>query len=436
LDDGIAGPALYYYIIGLSCAFFLSAFFSAIKIVFSSTEKSAAGADDDRLRYYAPKIAAILKERALLSNTVSVGKTLCNITFTVLAYCLYSAIFPDTAPPQAWGITIAVSFLALTLLSHNIPRAFALRFHRGYVIPFYYIYNLLSWLLMPLSWLFSALQSALLSLLKYDEKLAFLSEEEKARITAGDDHTEALNEEEREMIRSIFDLSDTTVDEIMVPRIHVTAADINADLQTVLTLVREEAHSRFPIYKETVDQIVGILYVKDILSWLSEHKPDEWNLSSLMKKCHYVPMGKKVNDLMKEFKIKHLHLAVVVDEYGGTAGIVTMEDILEEIVGEIQDEYDEEEKPVVQIDDYTYLVSPQIDLHDLNDELDINLDDEADYNTLGGLIYHEYGDVPQEETQFEYSGLRITILKMDNQRIEKVQVEVLQSSEKAAAEPF
>jgi CBS domain containing-hemolysin-like protein len=435
LDDGAAGNAL--YVIGLTCVFILSAFFSVIKILFSSTEKSAAGADDERLRYYAPKISAILKERTQLSSTVAAGKTACNIAFAAIAFNYHAVLFPNTAPIQQWIAPIAFSFLTLTLFSHYIPRAFALRFHNSYVIPAFYIYNLLSWLLMPFSWLFSAIQSALLSILKYNEKLAFLSEEDKARITAGEDDTEALNEEEREMIRSIFDLSETTVDEIMVPRIHVTAADINADLKTVLTLVREEAHSRFPVYKETVDQIVGILYVKDILSWLSEHEPEEWNLSSLMKKCHYVPMGKKVNDLMKEFKAKHLHLAVIVDEYGGTAGIVTMEDILEEIVGDIQDEYDKEEKEVVQIDENTYLVTPHIDLHDLNDELGINLDEDADYNTLSGLIYHVHGDVPQENTQFEHSGLRITVLKMDNQRIEKVKVEVLQNSaEKAAAEPF
>ena len=435
MDDGAAGSAL--YIVELACVFILSAFFSVIKIIFSSTEKSAAGVDDDRLRYYVPKISVILKERTQLSSTVSVGKTICNVAFAVIAFNFHAFLFPNAGPLQMWGAPIVFSFLVLTLFSHYIPRAFALRFHNSYVIPAFYIYNLLSWLLLPFSWLFSAVQSALLSVLKYNEKLAFLSEEDKARITADDDDTEALNEEEREMIRSIFDLSETTVDEIMVPRIHITAADITADLQTVLTLVREEAHSRFPVYKETVDQIVGILYVKDILSWLSEHKPEEWNLSALMKKCHYVPMGKKVNDLMKEFKVKHLHLAVIVDEYGGTAGIVTMEDILEEIVGDIQDEYDEEEKEVVQIDENMYLVAPHIDLHDLNDELNINLNDEADYNTLSGLIYHEYGDVPQEGTQFEYSGLRITVLKMDNQRIEKVKVEVLQSSEKEkAAEPF
>ena len=434
MDDGTISAL---YIAGLICAFILSAFFSVIKIVFSSTERGADGADNERLRYCTSKVSAILKNRGAVSSTVTVGKTLCNVIYAVLALNYYSVLFPDASPAQKCLVPAAGSFFVLTLLAHYIPRALALRFYRSYVAPSLPVYAVLSWLLLPFSSLFAAIQSAFLSLLKYDEKFAFLSEEDKARITASDDGAEALNEEEREMIRSIFDLSETTVDEIMVPRINIAAVDVSAGLPALLALIREEGHSRIPIYKETIDQITGIVYVKDILSWLSDHKPEEWDLSSIVKKCHYVPMGKKINDLMKEFRQKHLHLAVVVDEYGGTAGIVTMEDILEEIVGDIQDEYDEEEAEVVQLDDNTYLVAPHIDLHDLDDALNINLDEEADYNTLSGLIYHEYGDVPAEGTQFEYSGIRITILKMDNQRIEKVKVEVLQSSpEKAAVEPF
>ena len=434
--DGVTAIILYMVV-----AFILSAFFSVIKIIFASAEKGDVGADDERLRYYASRIDEILKNRATLSDTVTVGKTLCNVAFAVLALKLHSMFisdfYEDSVPPQAlWLVPIAFSFLTLTLFAHYIPRAVALRFYRGMVKPAYYIYSLLSWLLRPFSWIFSAIHSAILKVLKYNVKLSFLSEEEKARITA-EDAAEALGEEEREMIRSIFDLSDTTVDEIMVPRINVIAAEVHSDLQAVLRLIREEGHSRIPIYKDTIDQITGVLYAKDIFPWISDHNKSEWNLENIVKKCHYVPMGKKITDLMKEFKLKHQHLAVIVDEYGGTAGIVTMEDILEEIVGDIQDEYDEEENEVVPIEANVYFVDPHIDLHGLNDELGLALDEEAEYNTLSGLIYHECGDVPLEGTQIECAGVRITVVKMDNQRIEKVKLEVLQSgAAQAEAEPF
>ena len=429
-------PQCALYITGLVTAFILSAFFSIIKVIFSSVERSVIEPDDEHLRYYASKISDILKNRPKVSSTVVVGKTLSNIVFALFAFNFYPLLFPQTQIIWQWVIPIVFSFVTLTLFSHYVPRAFAMRFYRSYITGTYYAYSLLSWFLAPFTLSFTGINRSLLKLMKYDEKFAFLPEDDKARIASTDD-TEALNEEEREMISSILDLSETTVDEIMVPRIDVIALDINSGLETVLKLIKDEGHSRIPVYKDTVDQITGILYTKDILSWLAEHKPEEWNLPLLVKKCHYVPIGKKINDLMKEFKLKHLHFAVIVDEYGGTAGIVTMEDILEEIVGDIQDEYDEEEKEIIQLDSSNvYLIDPHIDLHDLNEELDLNLDEEADYNTLSGLIYHEYGDIPQENTTFDYSGLRITILKMDNQRIEKVKIEVIQRPEKTSTEPF
>jgi len=289
---------------------------------------------------------------------------------------------------------------------------------------------------LPFASLISLLQQWLLGFFKYDKKLAFLSDEDKARITEEGDK-EALDDEEKEMIQSIFDLGDTTAEEIMVPRIDIIGISDKATLPEVLIIIRDEGHSRFPVYEETIDSITGVLYAKDILSWLAEHEPSEWHMQTLIKRAHFVPVGKPVNDLMREFKQKHLHMAVVVDEYGGTAGLVTMEDILEEIVGDIQDEYDEEELEIVQVSENVYIVDPHIDLQDLNEELGSSLETEdIEYTTLGGLIYHEYGDMPAEGSHFEYEGLRLTVLKMDNQRIEKVKVELLDTSSTDTQETF
>ncbi|HLV30173.1 MAG TPA: hemolysin family protein [Chitinispirillaceae bacterium] len=421
-----SGPSASFLFSGLVIAYLLSSLFSVIKIIFNSFDKALIPADDEHLRYYASKVEELMKNQPLLNSTVSFGKTLANITFSVFAYLLWQRIIPYFPLYQTIVISLGFSLIILTLFAYEIPRAFSLRFYRTYFPVAYTGYKMFGWLVLPFSSLFLAINKWILKVLKYDEKYAFLTEEEKARMNHRND-TEALDEEEKEMIRSIFDLGETTVDEIMVPRIDIKALDINSDINTVLKIVREEGHSRVPVYNETIDSITGILYAKDILSWLSENEHGKWNLKNLLKKPHYVPVGKKVNDLMKEFKMKHIHLAIVVDEYGGTAGLVTMEDILEEIVGDIQDEYDEEEKEVIKIADNTYLIDPHIDLHDLNEELNINLEtEEVDYNTLGGLIYHEYGDIPQENTEFDHDGLHITVLKMNNQRIEKVKVEILQ----------
>jgi putative hemolysin len=419
-------PRASFFITGLIVSFLLSALFASIKIVFNSIDKSTISADDDHLRYYASKVEDILENWALFSSTIAIGRTAANIIFAVFCYLYTKHLFPNLLLYQSILFPILFSTIFLSLFAYEIPRALALRLYRNYFPVVYTGYKIFGWLFLPFASFFNVIHNWLLSILKYDSKLSFLSEEDQARITEHSD-TESLDEEEKEMIRSIFDLGETTVDEIMVPRIDIKGIPADTDLTSILNVIREEGHSRFPIYKESIDSIIGILYAKDILSWLSENDIEMWNLSDLLKKPHFVPIGKKVNDLMREFKKKHLHIAIVVDEYGGTAGMVTMEDILEEIVGDIQDEYDEEELEVVQIAENVYIIDPHIDLQDLNDELDITIEtEEVDYTTLGGLIYHEYGDVPHENVEFEYDGLKITVLKMDNQRIEKVKVEVLQ----------
>lgn len=422
-----SGPSVSILVAGLIFTFFLSALYSVIKIVFNAIIDCINPTEEDEtLRYYITQAETILVNRPLLNSVISVGRTLAATGFSLFCYFLFVRIFPDLSFYESIAIPLITSIIVITLFAYEIPRALAMRYFRQIFPVTFSCYKLFGWFLLPFSSLFLTIHKFLLRLLKYDEKYSFLSDKEKARIVEQDD-TGSLDEEEKEMIRSIFDLGETTVQEIMIPRIDIKGLSIDSNLQTVLHMIKEEGHSRIPVFKDTVDSIVGILYSKEILSWLAENSADKLELKDLLKKPHYIPMGKKVNDLMREFKRKHIHLAIVVDEYGGTAGLVTMEDILEEIVGDIQDEYDEEEKEVVKISENVYLIDPHIDLHDLNEELGINLNiEDAEYNTLGGLVYHEYGDVPQENTEFSYNGLKITVMKMDNQRIEKVKVEILQ----------
>ena len=418
-------PALTILLICLVLSFLLSSIFSVVKIIFYSIDSASIPADNEYLRFSASKVETILKNESLFKNTVSFGRTFSNVFFTVLLSRLLFRFFPEWSLLRQILYTGGISVFVLSLFANNMVAVIAKPFYISLFSIAHGTYTIFSWLFLPIVALFTLLHNALLKLFGYDERLAFLSEEEKARI-AEKNGDESLESEEKEMIQGIFDLSETTVEEIMVPRINMIGIEQATPLSTILDIVKNEAHSRLPVYKETIDSIVGILYVKDILSWLSEHLSEEWNVTSLIKKPFYVPVGKKVNDLMHDFKRKHIHLAVVVDEYGGTAGLVTMEDILEEIVGDIQDEYDQEEKEVIKIGQNSYLVDPYIDIDDLNDELDIHLEvEDAEYNTLSGLIYHELGAIPHENVSVKYDCLNITVLKMDNQRIEKVKVEII-----------
>jgi len=408
----------------LSLTFILSSIFSVIKIIFYSIHSASIPADNEYLRFSASKVEAILENEVLFKSTVSFGRTFSNVAFTVFMVQLVAILFPGLSLFRQCGYAIGGSLFLLTLFANNLASVIAKPFYITLFSLSYTTYKVFGWFFLPIIALFSFLHSTLLKIFKYDERLAFLSEEEKSRIAEknGDD---SLESEEKEMIRGIFDLSETTVDEIMVPRINMIGIEMATPLSTILEIVRDEAHSRLPVYKETIDSIVGILYVKDILSWITDHSSEEWQVSTLLKKPFYVPVGKKVNDLMHDFKRKHMHLAVVVDEYGGTAGLVTMEDILEEIVGDIQDEYDQEEKEVVKIGENCYQVDPHIDIDDLNDELGIHLEiGDAEYSTLSGLIYNELGAVPHENAALDFDCLHITVLKMNNQRIEKVKVEI------------
>lgn len=418
------------YIAGLILLYIASTVFSVIKIIFSSTDKNALPADNERLRYLASKIEEIQENRAKLTATVSFGKTLANTFFAICAYCLTELLFTELS--QAWVLTISVAFsiLVLTFFSYVIPRALIICYHQRFLTVAYLLYILFKNLFSLFTGLMQGLHVLIHTILRFDEKLAFLSAEEKSRLHEDTENGEALDKDEKRMIRQIFELGETTVKEIMQPRVDIKALDITTDYETVLATVSEAGHSRIPVYKENIDSIIGILYAKDILSWLSDHPHGQWDLESLLKEPYFVPTSKMIDDLMREFKKNHIHMAIVVDEYGGTAGIVTLEDILEEIVGEIQDEYDTEEEPVIQIADNTFHVDPHIELDDLAEKLDIVIDHEdEEYNTLSGLFYDEYGDVPKEDTEFEYNGLRLKVIAMDNQRIEKIELEVLRDSD-------
>jgi CBS domain containing-hemolysin-like protein len=423
-------------LIGLILSFLFSAYFSVVKIIFSSVDRSALPADNERLRFYASKIEDILESRTLLNTTVSFGKTVSNVSASILLFGYIGALTPARGFWNALGMSVLIGTPSLSLFAYAIPRAFALRFFGSFVSLAFLTYNVLSVIIYPFAMLIIGVHRLFLRMLRYDERFAFLSDEEKMRMRETGDEEQGLDENEREMIHSIFELGETTVREIMVPRVDIKGLEVSANLQKVLDTIKEIGHSRIPVYRDNIDSIVGILYARDVLTWIADHNGSgEWNLTALLKKPHFVPVGKMIDDLMSDFKKKQIHLAMVVDEYGGTAGIVTLEDILEEIVGEIQDEYDVEEAQLVQISANVWHVNPHMDLHDLCQEIEIDLElEDVEFNTLGGLIYHEYGDVPLVDTEIEYDGLRLRVLDMDGQRIEKVRVEIIRDTKNGAAE--
>ena len=238
-----------------------------------------------------------------------------------------------------------------------------------------------------------------------------------------EDSTAPLEMEERTMIRHIVDFADTTVREVMVPRIDMVCAPVDSTPQQIIELIKEHGHSRIPLYMEKIDNIVGILYAKDLLIALGENG-EEIQLARICRKPYFVPESKLISDLLEEFRREKLHIAIVVDEFGGVAGLVTMEDLLEEIVGEIQDEYDEEEELVRQLDDGVWLVAGKTPIDEVNEITGLELPEEEDADTIAGLVYQFAGAIPGPGDQIELPeyGVLIVVDSVDAQRIQKVKL--------------
>jgi putative hemolysin len=229
------------------------------------------------------------------------------------------------------------------------------------------------------------------------------------------------------MIHGIFGMSARPVREVMVPRIDVVSMPRDASLGEILDRIVLTGYSRIPIADDSIDNVVGLVYAKDVLRALRAGALDD-PVEPIARTPYFVPDTKKVDELLQDLQQKRVHLAIVVDEYGGTAGLVTIEDLLEEIVGEIRDEYDDnEEVPIQRIDDYESVVDARVSIRDVNDALDLHLEvDELD--TLGGLVYHELGKVPAEGDEVRVNGCLVTVLSTQGRRIKKLRVRIVEEN--------
>ncbi len=231
---------------------------------------------------------------------------------------------------------------------------------------------------------------------------------------------EALNEEKRDMIRGVVDLSDTAVKEVMIPRIDVDFISLDTPTDEILLKISESGHSRFPVYEESIDNVIGILYVKDIIKILSKNEP--LDLEKNLRKAFFVPESKRIDGLLREFKRRRVHIAIAVDEYGGVSGIVCMEDILEEIVGDIQDEFDNEGEDITQIGDGVWLCDARIDLDDLAEVIETEALPVDEFETLGGFIFDLFGKIPTKYEKLSWENYDFIVNDMDGHKVHSVKI--------------
>ena len=279
-----------------------------------------------------------------------------------------------------------------------------------------------AWLLRPVVWSLSAITNSFVRLIggQMKHRGPFVTEEELRLLVTVGEKEGVLEEGETEMIHSIFEFADTTVREVMVPRIDMVTLESDATVDEAVDLALQGGFSRIPVYEEDIDNIIGVLYTKDMLKQLREGH-NALPVRGLVRAAYFVPETKKLDDLLREIRQKRIHMVIVVDEYGSVAGLVTIEDLVEEIVGDIQDEYDREEKLYEPVSEDEYIFEAKINIDEFNDLMNTHLESE-DYETLGGFLYAQLDKIPNVGDAITFEGWTFTVLSTRGRRITKVQV--------------
>ncbi|HEV8054240.1 MAG: HlyC/CorC family transporter [Chloroflexi bacterium] len=333
-------------------------------------------------------------------------------------------------------VTLLISFVSI-VFGELVPKTLALAHAERVALLLGGPVDLLGRLLAPVVWVLTRITNAINRLLGADRlnPEAISTEELRILVERGGEQG-VLEAEEEQMISAVIELGERRVHEVMVPRVDIAAVPVTATIDEVLDVIVNAGHSRVPVYEQSVDRVVGILYAKDLLPYLKgvDHSP---NLRALLRTPVFVPESLSIDDLLHDLQRRKVHIAIVLDEYGGTAGLVTIEDLIEEIVGEIQDEYDLVEEPLVEkLSDDQARVDGRISVEDLADLFDIRNEEleNEEYDTVGGLIYHHVGSVPKVGDTLSLNGLTFTVETTDGRRVGKVLAVRRRGEEDAAGE--
>ena len=399
----------------------LSAFFSGSEAAFFSLSKEMIDRLKESTSRTSVRIVSLLAKPRLLLVTILVGNTIVNVAAATVAALITTDISSYFQLSEHIAIIIEVVIVTLILLifSELTPKIFAVKNSYKFAAAVSIPLQIFNFFLYPIVFFLDKFPNLLSGLLATRVKKHLLSKEELKTLIEVSEEKGTLEEDEKEMIHSIFEFSQTTVREIMVPRIDMVCAEKSISFNELVDIIKTEGHTRIPLYDEKVDNILGIIHAKELLPFI-DGSSEKVDLASLARPAFFVPESKPIDELLKDFQVEKQHMAIVVDEYGGTAGLITLEDVIEEIVGEIQDEYDTEKPLFKKIDDSHFLVDAKIDLDELNDELEMNLPVDQSYESLGGFIFSLIGSVPQKKQEIEFGIYKFIIERIERNRIREV----------------
>ena len=412
--------------VGVIICLILSVIFSASETVLTSLGHLKTKHLVESGKKRAKLLELWLSDPNLVLATILVGNTVANILASFLAAAYTFELFGKIGQSISFGV---LTFIILVFCEIS-PKTYAKHHAEKLAIPAIFLMKIFVWLLYPVTMVLMSISRGMINLLggKVSKEGPFITQEEIEYLINVSDKDGVLEPEKREMLSSIFEFSEISVKEIMVPRTDIVRISRETPFEEVVKQIVECQYSRIPVYEGKVDDVIGILHAKDLFQyWQRGEKPDD--IGKIMRKPYFVPESKKVDELLKEFQQKNIQLAIVVDEYGGTAGLVTIEDILEEIVGEIRDEYDEEVELISSPEEGVFLVDAKINLDELEEKIGVNLP-KNDYETLGGFVFDMMGKIPKKGDVAVFENLRITVQEADHRRILKLKIQK-QEEEKA-----
>ena len=363
------------------------------------------------------------KPKKLLSNLLT-GNTIVNIAIGSLsaAYTL-NVISPNSnlSISNLLFIQVAAVTFILLIFGEVIPKTYAIAKSEKLANSSAKLLNLILKVIYPIAFVFHKITDLIVKLLRIKKEQAFDSEEELIMLAEVGEEEGTLDHEESDMIQSVFEFKNKLVKEIQTPRVDISALDSTSSLDDAMDLIMKKKFSKIPVYKDTIDNIKGILYAKDIIPYLIGSRPNI-DLLKLTRSPYFTPETKPIDEVLQEFKIKKTSIAVVVDEWGGTSGLLTLEDIVEEVMGEFRDPYDSEEYEIIDQDDGTKIVDGSINIYDIEEYFNINFPDDRDYDTLAGYILDSIGDIPKKGQEVKFDKFTFKVILLDQNRIEKIKV--------------
>ena len=415
--------------------FFVAAEFSIVKVRYSQIQLKAAEGNT-----MAKQAENIIKNLDAYLSATQLGITLASLALGWVGEGalhhiieeLFQSFDVQLAASTVTTISVVCSFMLITTMhivfGELVPKSIAIRKSESTTLFIAYPLHLFYNLFRPFIWLMNSLSSGFLKLIKINpasDQDIHSTEELQLLVKQSADSGE-IEEENYEIIKNAFDFTDHNAKQIMIPRQNISSIDIEDTTEEIIAQIMESGYSRIPVYEGSIDNVIGIFYTKEIIREYIKSKGllSHEDLNGLMREAFFVVGSKKISDLLKVFQLKKQHMAIVIDEFGGTEGIITLEDILEELVGEIQDEEDEEEKIVDKVGENTFWVQATQPLDEINECLPKKIpeSEEGEYNTLAGFILNELQDIPEENQEFDFGFYHFKILKMQNKSVELVEL--------------